>query len=150
METSSIERRMALIHSAVRNADYFEKHQMNQHQIVEYLLNGVDVQAPSKYFDWCSLFMMYVTGISPKKQMIDLAARSWLRIGKRKNNPIIGDVVVYWREAPESWKGHVGLFVGMEQNKILTLGGNQSSEVNITPMNPYFLVSYIDIMEVLP
>jgi hypothetical protein len=61
-------------------------------------------------------------------------ARSWLNSGFSVENPEPGDVVVYWREDPESQKGHVGLFMGYSKNqsRIYTLGGNQDDSVSVS------------------
>ncbi len=44
-------------------------------------------------------------------------SKKWLNLGVdaplEKAKP--GDIVIFWRESPESWKGHVTLF--LERNK---------------------------------
>ena len=61
-------------------------------------------------------------------------ARSWLNVGIPVVNPEPGDVVVFWRESPNSHKGHVGVFMGysQDQSRIYTLGGNQNNQVGET------------------
>lgn len=82
---------------------------------------------------WCSCFINY---ISQKLQLASskkLNARSWLQIGEEIISPIPGDIIVFWRESKQSWKGHVGVFIGYDkQGNIFCLGGNQNNEVNIT------------------
>ncbi len=43
--------------------------------------------------------------------------------------PEFGDVVVFWRERRDSWKGHVGFFHGFSQDgtRVYCLGGNQGN-----------------------
>lgn len=82
---------------------------------------------------WCSCFVNYITKSLNLTHSGKLNARSWLDVGIKTENPIPGDIVIYWREKPESWKGHVGIFMGYNQyGNIFTLGGNQHNEVNIT------------------
>lgn len=62
-------------------------------------------------------------------------ARSWLVVGQSAdNNPSPGDIVVFWREKPESWKGHVGIFLGFSKDgeRVFCLGGNQGNQVSIS------------------
>lgn len=90
---------------------------------------------------WCSAFLNYVMWILDLPRSRSLRARSWLNVGR----PIplhlaqVGfDVVILSRgsgtqpgpdviDAP----GHVGLYAGVEGEKILILGGNQGDSVNI-------------------
>ena len=82
---------------------------------------------------WCSLTI----NIMAKKLGLlysgKLDARSWLRIGKEVTTPKIGHVVVFWRESISGWKGHVGLYAGMDEDKtkIYVLGGNQGNTISI-------------------
>ena len=41
-----------------------------------------------------------------------------------------GDVVVFWRESPNSWKGHVALYSEHFDSTISVLGGNQDNAVS--------------------
>lgn len=82
---------------------------------------------------WCSAFMNWVANRAGFEYTGRLDARSWLKAGEEVKEPKKGDVVIFWRESPESWKGHVGVFVRMDENYVWVLGGNQSNEVNIKP-----------------
>jgi putative chitinase len=44
----------------------------------------------------------------------------------------IGDIVIFWRDKPNSWKGHVALYEGHTSNRVKVLGGNQNNAVNST------------------
>lgn len=83
---------------------------------------------------WCSLFMNAMAEDVGLERTGKANARSWLSIGIEVENPVISDVVVFWRENRKSWKGHVGIFMGYTHDKkhIAVLGGNQSNEVNIS------------------
>ena len=93
---------------------------------------------------WCSSFLCWVVEHcytqdgKPIPSTNSMMARSWLKWGtSSKTNPMPGDIVVYWRESVSSWKGHCGIF--LKQNPdgtIVTLGGNQSDEVNISSYSP--------------
>ena len=61
-----------------------------------------------------------------------LDARSWLKIGTKIDNPVFGCLVVYWRNDPQGWEGHVGLYVSEESGLIHTLGGNQGNMLGIS------------------
>jgi uncharacterized protein (TIGR02594 family) len=53
--------------------------------------------------------------------------------GVSLNFPVYGCVVVLWRGSREGVLGHVGFFVGMQDQNLLLLGGNQGNEVSIRP-----------------
>ena len=82
---------------------------------------------------WCSVFVSYcvkeLKGNYPKSA----TARSWLDKGVKVNQPNPGDLVIFWRDSPNSWKGHVGIFLGFdkETKTVITLGGNQDDQVKI-------------------
>ncbi len=89
---------------------------------------------------WCGIFLGFCIAelpefIRPKNwpQKKAATARQWINYGI--DVPIAlakpGDIVVFWRESPESWKGHVALFVEDTGDTILCLGGNQGDEVSI-------------------
>ena len=91
---------------------------------------------------WCGIFMAFCLSEIPeclksKKYPTREAARarSWLNYGAvvgdiEDAKP--GDVIVFWRDSIDSWKGHVGIYLDHTPNSILTLGGNQSNQVNET------------------
>lgn len=83
---------------------------------------------------WCSIFMNWVAMKAEFERSGSGSARSWLNVGFEVENPEPGDVVVYWRESPESHKGHVGIFLGFskDDSRVYTLGGNQNDSVSIT------------------
>lgn len=84
---------------------------------------------------WCSIFANWVAMKAGFEKTDKLNARSWLEVGERIETPDIGDVVVFWRESPDSWKGHVAFFVNFDNNIVRVLGGNQSDMVNISAYN---------------
>lgn len=91
---------------------------------------------------WCSSFLCYVIEHvfphdgdgKPMGSTNSMLARSWLKWGvSTKDDPMPGDIVVYWRGTPNGWQGHCGIFLKRNQNgSIITLGGNQNDEVNVS------------------
>ena len=49
------------------------------------------------------------------------------------HEPIPGCVVVYWRDKPEGWTGHVHLYVREDEKHIYGIGGNQGNKVCEAP-----------------
>ncbi len=88
----------------------------------------------SKFKDetaWCSAFANWVAQEAGYERSKKLTARSWLAIGASTKTPQPGDVVVLWREDPNSWKGHVGFLVKESRRYVYLLGGNQGNSVSI-------------------
>lgn len=91
---------------------------------------------------WCSAFINWVAKKSNRKYSNKLSARSWLKVGCATSSPQIGDVVVFWRESIDSWKGHVGLYIREDEKNIWVLGGNQKNQVSIAPYPKSRLLGY--------
>lgn len=83
---------------------------------------------------WCSIFMNWVAEEAGYESTGQANARSWLRVGRPAEEPVPGDVVVFWRDDPTSWKGHVGVYVGhsADQSEVYCLGGNQDDRVDVS------------------
>jgi uncharacterized protein (TIGR02594 family) len=83
---------------------------------------------------WCSIFVNWCAKQVGLKGSGLASARSWLVVGQPVENPQPGDVVVFWRESRDSWKGHVGFFFGFSKDgsRVFCLGGNQGNQVSIT------------------
>ena len=91
---------------------------------------------------WCAIFMNWVAMKANLKRSNKADARSWLSAGIEVKVPDAGDIVVFWRGSPESWKGHVGIYINEENNLIRILGGNQSDQVNISKYNKEKVLGY--------
>lgn len=92
---------------------------------------------------WCSSFMCYVMETAGLKSTNSKSARSWEKWGTETKNPIIGDVVVFWRESKSSGKGHVALFMGFDSSdNIRCLGGNQGDAVCIATYDKSRVLSF--------
>lgn len=82
---------------------------------------------------WCSVFIGTCAKNTGLEYTKSATARTWLKIGQITTEPEPGDIVVFWRESPNSWKGHVSIYLGKntETNEVYALGGNQNDEVCI-------------------
>ncbi|NAS30944.1 TIGR02594 family protein [Flavobacteriaceae bacterium R38] len=101
-------------------------------QIVAYFHElGFDGSKLKDETAWCSAFANWIAKKSGYEYTGKLNARSWLSVGESTDQPQLGDVVILWRESPESWKGHVGFYIKETQRYVYILGGNQNNKVNI-------------------
>jgi uncharacterized protein (TIGR02594 family) len=93
---------------------------------------------------WCSTFVNWVAWKTGLQFSGKANARSWLNVGKKVTSPEPGDVVVFWRESPQSWKGHVGFFLGISTDKkrVYCLGGNQGNRVSVSAYRLNTVLSY--------
>lgn len=81
---------------------------------------------------WCSAVLNYLAKETGYERSGELDARSWLDVGKKTTNPTVGDIVVIWRVSPDSWQGHVGMFIRDDGINVWILGGNQSNQFKIS------------------
>lgn len=96
---------------------------------------------------WCSCFMNYCALKCGLEMSGLLTARSWENVGVKVENPKLGDIVIFWREKPGSWKGHVGWYISEDDTFVYTLGGNQNNSVCIKPYPKYRLLGYRRLRE---
>lgn len=88
---------------------------------------------------WCSLFMNWLMFQCDCKMTGSLLARSWLKLTLKVSEPVIGDIMIFWRDKPDGVPGHVGLFIntvihadGSEWHRIIS--GNETDQVKISEM----------------
>jgi uncharacterized protein (TIGR02594 family) len=93
---------------------------------------------------WCSTFVNWVAWKCGLQYSGKPNARSWLNVGTRVILPEPGDIVIFWRESPQSWKGHVGFFLGLSPDKtrVYCLGGNQGNRVSVSAYRLNTVLSY--------
>ncbi len=93
---------------------------------------------------WCSTFINWVAWKAGLQQSKKANARSWLNVGIKTTSPEPGDIVVFWRESPQSWKGHVGIFLGFSLNnkRVYCLGGNQGNRVSVSAYRANNVLSF--------
>lgn len=94
---------------------------------------GANEDAP-----WCGSFVFFCHWILGYACPANPAgAQQWLKVGEviPLHKAERGDVVVFWRDNPQSWKGHVGFFESFTNSgEIQLLGGNQGDQVSIVLM----------------
>lgn len=91
---------------------------------------------------WCALFVNWCLMKAGKPNTKAVNARSFLKYGVSTKTPVLGDIVVLWRENKIGALGHVGFFIHDTENYIYILGGNQSDSVNITRFRKTQLLDY--------
>lgn len=93
---------------------------------------------------WCSTFINWVAMKAGLQYTKKANARSWLNVGQKVNSPEPGDIVVFWRESPQSWKGHVAIFLGIspDRKRVYCLGGNQGNRVSVSAYRINTVLSY--------
>ncbi len=94
---------------------------------------------------WCSIFVNWVAKQCDYIGTNKANARSWLLVGEKVDgNPEPGDIVIFWRESPNSWKGHVGFFFGysFDTSRIYCLGGNQGNQVSVSAYPSHTLLGF--------
>ncbi len=91
---------------------------------------------------WCSIFANFVCLKAGLQYSGKLNARSWLNVGNSTKDPKVGDIVVFWRGSPDSWKGHVGFFIRETKDWTYVLGGNQSNQVKISAYRKNRVLDY--------
>jgi uncharacterized protein (TIGR02594 family) len=101
-------------------------------RIEEYLRTVTRLHDPADETPWCSAFVNWCVEHSGLVGTGRANARSWLRWGLPIATPRIGCVVVLWRQARASTKGHVAFLVGRGPGPVLQLlGGNQANAVSV-------------------
>lgn len=93
---------------------------------------------------WCSTFVNWVAWKAGLQYSKKANARSWLNVGIKTNSPEPGDIVIFWRESPQSWKGHVGIFLGVsvDKKRVYCLGGNQGNRVSVSAYRMNTVLSF--------
>ena len=93
--------------------------------------DDLDIHYPGDDVPWCGLFVAHCVGATLPQEALPanpLGARQWERFGD-STQPRVGAVMVFWRESRQSGKGHVGFYVGEDDEAYQVLGGNQSDSV---------------------
>lgn len=93
----------------------------------------LDIDYHDDDIPWCGLFVAHCIGATLTEEQLPnnpLGARNWQRFGE-SCRPQRGAVLVFWREGPTSFKGHVGFYQSEDAGAYHVLGGNQSDGVNV-------------------
>ena len=91
---------------------------------------------------WCSAFINWVALKAGCEKSDKLDARSWLKVGEVTLEPEPGDIVIFWRVKPDSWKGHVSIYINKINDAIYCLGGNQGNMVQVSSYPAGRLLGY--------
>ncbi|WMY11730.1 TIGR02594 family protein [Paraburkholderia phenoliruptrix] len=78
---------------------------------------------------WCSSFLNWCMKQSGIRGTGSALARSWLTWGQPLEKPKYGCVAVLTADDEVDWKGHVGLFLRIDDENVYLFGGNQLEEV---------------------
>lgn len=114
----------------------------NNEQILSWA-DMLDLKYDDDDIPWCGLFTAHCIGSTLTKEALPgnpLGARQWEKFGTTVE-PRFGAVMVFWRDAPNSGKGHVGFYAGESNDGYLILGGNQSDCVSYAWLPKANLVS---------
>lgn len=79
---------------------------------------------------WCAKAMNCWLEEAGFKGTNSPAARSFMSWGQPLHSPVRGCLVVYWRDKPDGWTGHVHLYLAENDTQIKGLGGNQGNKVS--------------------
>lgn len=86
------------------------------------------------FVSWCyhdgnqlSVPFRYTPGA--REMMNEFKARHWMVDTRTGTEPAPGDVVFYWRGAPDGWQGHAGLVYQVAFGYLFTIEGNRTSMV---------------------
>ena len=89
---------------------------------------------------WCSAFIMYCAKMNGLAYPKNAVARSWMKVGKKVEQPRVGDLVVFgWGQ---SYHGHVAIYLGETDHGVICLGGNQGNEVNVMVFSKESILGY--------
>jgi uncharacterized protein (TIGR02594 family) len=118
-------------------------------RVVKYSTDIGNTHVRTDEVAWCSEFVNWCLLQAGIKGTTSAVARSFLLWGEETQTPQLGDIVVFWRESRTSWKGHIGFYIGEVAGKVVTLGGNQSNEVNISRYPKETVLSYRKVVPVV-
>ncbi len=81
---------------------------------------------------WCAAFVGSVLGSIGLEGTGKLNARSYQTWGEEvlPADAVPGDICVFWRDRPDSWKGHVAFLVRFQRRRVWVRGGNQGNAVS--------------------
>jgi uncharacterized protein (TIGR02594 family) len=103
----------------------------------------LDIHYSGDDIPWCGLFVAHCVGATLPQEVLPanpLGARQWEQFGD-STQPRVGAVMVFWRISPQGGKGHVGFYVGEDDDAYQILGGNQSDNVSLTWLSKNRFVS---------
>jgi len=108
----------------------------NSGEWVKKYLNGLAPKGSS----WCAAFVSYCFAnsgfqipfqysVSARDLFNQLKSRSWSYNRESGITPEPGDIVVWWRGAPDGWQGHTGIVHHFSNGCLYTIEGNRTLKV---------------------
>lgn len=91
---------------------------------------------------WCSAIMCLWMAEARIPHPRSARARAWLEWGVELGAPVPGCVAVLWRGTPNAATGHVGIYLGHRDDRVVLLGGNQGDQVSIQSFAAAQVISY--------
>lgn len=78
---------------------------------------------------WCAGFVAWVLEQAGINEQYPLSARAIFNQAKTKGlfDPKPGDLIIFWRNSKEDWRGHIGIVSRVNEKKIWTIEGNRGS-----------------------
>ena len=116
----------------------------NNPEIMKYFDVGNNDWVEGDETSWCSAFINWCAKESGLEYSGKLNARSWLNVGIETTIDK-ADIVVFWRESKDSWKGHVAIPIREDGNNVWVLGGNQSNMVRVSAYPKGRVLKYIKL-----
>ena len=105
--------------------------ELNSPEIMKYFEKMGELWVKTDETAWCSAYVNWVCMELGLEFSGRLDAKSWLNVGVfvKPIEAEPGDIVILWREHPDSWKGHVGIFTRYRKLDVGMIGGNQDNQV---------------------
>jgi uncharacterized protein (TIGR02594 family) len=113
-------------------------------QIIQFFRETNHPEVLEDEMSWCSVFLGWCAQHVDLEYTESSLAKSWLQMGEYTVAPGPGDIVVFWREKPNSWQGHVSLFLNedLETQQVFCLGGNQDDKVCVRSYPSHQVLGY--------
>lgn len=74
---------------------------------------------------WCAGFVSWVLNEAGVTNYYSRSAKQIYNQFPKVSEPKPGDLIVFWREDPNSWKGHIGIVTNVTPNTVIVIEGNK-------------------------
>lgn len=109
-------------------------------RILQYQMSTT-LKATSDEVPWCAAFVCWVLDQAKLPSTKSSAARSYLKYGVEVKDPYPGCIVVISRgDNPQ--QGHVGFFIGQNEQHVFIFGGNQGNCVCLEAFDKSRVLAY--------
>jgi len=107
--------------------------ELNNPEVIKYFHETGRKWVNADSTPWCDAFIDWCCLKVGMKFTDGLYAREWLNYCTKVDTIDEADLVLFWRESPDSWKGHISIPIAERGDMIFSLGGNQGDMVRISP-----------------